>query len=151
VPGPVEYVVGAVRALGLVRPAPSCVVLGEWAALLGQDLFQPPNVGGWRGGRAWLTTQALVGRANFAAALAAGELWADGTPPDLLALARRHADGNNLDDVLTFFGQLLTGAKPGPACRKRLLAGLGPGARVDAETVRRLVAWLLASPEMCLA
>jgi uncharacterized protein (DUF1800 family) len=151
VPGPVEYVVGAVRALGLVRPTPSCLVLAEWAALLGQDLFQPPNVGGWRGGRAWLTTQALVGRANYAAALAAGELWADGTAPDLLAPARRHADGNSLDDVLTVFARLRTGAEPGPECRRRLLAGLGRRAQVDAETVRRLVAWLLASPEMCLA
>jgi uncharacterized protein (DUF1800 family) len=151
VSGPVEHVVGAVRALGLVRPAPTCVVLGEWAALLGQDLFQPPNVGGWPGGRAWLTTQALVGRANYAVALAAGELWADGTPPDLLDLARRHAGAKDLDGVLTFFGRLLTGAEPARAWRRRLLAGLGSRAPVDADTLRRLVAWLLASPEFCLA
>jgi hypothetical protein len=151
VSGPVEYVVGAVRALGLVRPAPSCAVLGEWAALLGQDLFLPPNVGGWPGGRAWLTTQALVGRANYAAALAAGELWADGTPPDLVGLARRRAGGNDLKGVLAFFGRLLTGAEPAAAWRRRLLAGLGSRAKVDADTLRRLVAWLLASPEFCLA
>jgi uncharacterized protein (DUF1800 family) len=149
--GPVESVVGAVRALGLVRPVPSGVVLGEWAALLGQDLFHPPNVGGWPGGRGWLTTQALVGRANYAAALAAGELWAGGVPPDLLALARRHAGGDDLDAVLAFFGRLLTGSEPEAAWRRRLLAGLGPGARAEPATVRRLVAWLLASPELCLA
>jgi uncharacterized protein (DUF1800 family) len=149
--GPVEYVVGAVRALGLVRPAPSCVVLGEWAALLGQDLFQPPNVGGWPGGRAWLTTQALIGRANYAAALAAGDLWAAGGPPDLLALARRHAGATDLEEVLTFFGRLLMGTEPDPTWRKRLLAALGPGARAEPATVRRLVAWLLTSPEFCLA
>jgi uncharacterized protein (DUF1800 family) len=151
VPGPVEYVVGAVRALGLVRPVPSGLVLGEWAALLGQDLFAPPNVGGWPGGRAWLTTQGLVGRANYAAALAAGELWADGVAPDLLGLARRHVDVKDLDDVLTFFGRLLTGAEPDPGWRRRLVGGLGPRARVEPEAACRLVAWLLASPEFCLA
>jgi uncharacterized protein (DUF1800 family) len=149
--GPVEHVVGAVRALGLVRPAPSGEVLGEWAALLGQDLFQPPNVGGWPGGRAWLTTQGLVGRANYAAALAAGELWAGGTAPDLLALAQRHGSAENLDAVLAFFSRLLTGAEPEPGWRRRLLAGLGPGARPGPATVGRLVAWLLASPELSLA
>ncbi len=145
--GPVEYVVGAVRALGLVRPAPCCVVLGEWAALLGQDLFQLPNVAGWPGGRAWLTTQTVIGRANYAAALTAGELWTEGRPPDLLGLARRHADARDLHEVLAFFGRLLTGSEPGPAWCKRVLAGLGPGARAGPETVRRLVAGLLASPE----
>jgi uncharacterized protein (DUF1800 family) len=150
-PGPVEHVVGAVRALGLVRPAPSGVVLGEWAALLGQDLFHPPNVGGWPGGRAWLTTQGLVGRANYAAALVAGDLWAGGAPPDLLMLARRHTGADDLDVVLAFFGRVLTGAEPDAAWRQRLLAGLGPEARAEPAAVRRLVAWLLASPELCLA
>ena len=57
--GPVEFVVGPVRALELLDPPPSTLVLADWAARLGQDLFYPPNVGGWPGGRAWLSTRAL--------------------------------------------------------------------------------------------
>src|SRR5262249_14351103 len=67
--GPVEFLVGAARALERFDPPPSSLLLAEWSARLGQDLFYPPNVGGWKGGRDWLTTQAVIGRANYAAAL----------------------------------------------------------------------------------
>src|SRR5262249_9286993 len=50
--GPVEHLVGTVRALELFDPPPSTLALADWAARLGQDLFYPPNVGGWAGGRA---------------------------------------------------------------------------------------------------
>ena len=42
-------------------------------AQLGQELFQPPNVKGWDGGIAWITTNNLLNRYNFAAALVEGE------------------------------------------------------------------------------
>jgi len=41
--GPVEMVVGSVRALELIDPPPSTLLLAEWATRLGQDLFYPPN------------------------------------------------------------------------------------------------------------
>jgi uncharacterized protein (DUF1800 family) len=40
---------------------------------LGQELFQPPNVKGWDGGVAWITTNSLFDRYNFAAALVEGQ------------------------------------------------------------------------------
>jgi uncharacterized protein (DUF1800 family) len=40
---------------------------------LGQELFQPPNVKGWDGGIAWITTNTLLDRYNFAAAMVEGE------------------------------------------------------------------------------
>ena len=76
-------------ALERFDPPPSSLVLGEWTARLGQDLFYPPNVFGWPGGRAWLTTQAVVGRANYAAALVEGELAARPVPLDAVALAEK--------------------------------------------------------------
>src|SRR5205085_374600 len=69
---PVEYVIGAARAMELFDPPSSTLVLAEWCGRLGQDLFYPPNVGGWPGGRSWLTTRSLIGRANYAAALVDG-------------------------------------------------------------------------------
>ncbi len=80
--GPVEFVLGAVKAtyksLGErdaeYRPLPHAVLVPKLAAM-GQTLFAPPNVKGWPGGRAWLNTSTLLERANFAAALTSGSLW----------------------------------------------------------------------------
>jgi uncharacterized protein (DUF1800 family) len=149
--GPVGYLVGVPRALECFDPPPSSLVLGEWTARLGQDLFYPPNVGGWGGGRAWLTTQAIIGRANYAAALVEGKLWSRPVPLDGIALAKRHGRDRDLEDVLTFCAELLTGRPPEAAWRKRLLAALGPKAKVEPDTVRAGLALVAASPEVQMA
>jgi uncharacterized protein (DUF1800 family) len=149
--GPVEYLVGAARALECFDPPPSSLALAEWAARLGQDLFYPPNVGGWPGGRAWLTPPAIIGRANYAAALVEGRVSSRRAPLDGLALARRHGRGGDLDDLLCFYAELLTGSPPAPPWKKRLLAALGPGAKRDADTACAAVALIVASPEVQLA
>jgi uncharacterized protein (DUF1800 family) len=148
--GPVEFLVGVARALERFDPPPSSLVLGEWATRLGQDLFYPPNVGGWTGGRDWLTTQAIIGRANYAAALVAGEVSARPVPLDGLALARRHGRGRDLEDALTFYTELLTGS-PTDAWRKRILTALDPKAKREPDTVRAGVALVAASPEVQMA
>ena len=91
-------------------------MLAEWCGRLGQDLFYPPNVGGWPGGRSWLTTRAVIGRANYAAALLDGTRVGRPGPMDVLALARRHA---GKIDVIAFYTRLLLGTKPTPAWRAR--------------------------------
>jgi uncharacterized protein (DUF1800 family) len=149
--GPVEFLVGTARAYECFDPPPSSLVLGEWAAQLGQDLFYPPNVGGWPGGRTWLTTQGIIGRANYAAALVEGQLWTRPVRFDAIALAQRHGRGRDLDDLLTFAAELLTGSPPDAAWRKRILAALGVNAKLDTETARAAVALVAASPEMQIA
>src|SRR5205085_4073170 len=80
--GPVEYAVGAVRAVyrrygegaADYRPLPQQVLVRRLTAM-GQALFAPPNVKGWPGGRTWLNTSTVLERDNFAAALATGALW----------------------------------------------------------------------------
>ncbi len=84
---PVEFVVATVRSLEVLQPPPSTLILAEWCSRLGQDLFYPPNVGGWNGGRNWLTSRTIVGRSNFAAALVAGELRSPPNVPQLDKLA----------------------------------------------------------------
>ncbi len=149
--GPVEYLVGVARALERFDPPPSSLLLAEWSARLGQDLFYPPNVGGWPGGRDWLTTQAIVGRANYAAALVAGEVSGRQVPLDGIALTRRHGRGRDLEDLLTFSAELLTGAPPEAGWRKRVLTALGPKARLTPDTARAGIALVLASPEVQMA
>jgi uncharacterized protein (DUF1800 family) len=141
--GPVEYVIGAARALELFEPPSSTLVLAEWCGRLGQDLFYPPNVGGWPGGRSWLTTRALIGRANYAAALVDGTRVGRPGPMDSGALARRHGE----KDVVAFYTRLLLGADPAPSWRARLASGADPKVKDEAESARRTVGMILAMPE----
>jgi uncharacterized protein (DUF1800 family) len=147
--GPVEYVIGSARALELFDPPSSTLVLAEWTARLGQDLFYPPNVGGWPGARTWLTTRALIGRANCAAALVEGTRVGRPGPMDALGLARRHGHGKDRADAMVFFTKLLLGVEPSATWRERLDKALGKDA--GAEGVRKLVALILAMPEAQLA
>ena len=144
--GPVEYVIGAARALELFDPSPSTLILAEATANLGQDLFHPPNVGGWPGGRSWLGTRAVIGRHNYAVGLLDGVTVGLPRPVDVLALARRHRRGGSLADVVTFHAELFLGAAPGD-WRDRILATLGPKPALTADNARRAVALVLASPE----
>jgi uncharacterized protein (DUF1800 family) len=149
--GPVEFVVGLPRALERFETPPSTLLLAEWAARIGQDLFYPPNVGGWPSGRGWLGTQAIIGRANFAAALVEGKLTGPPRHLDGIALAEGHQRGKDLHDLLTFFAELFTGIPLEPSWRERLIMALGPRAERDPESVARGIALLMASPEVQLA
>jgi hypothetical protein len=144
---PVGYVVGSVRALTLLDPPPSTLVLADWATRLGQDLFYPPNVGGWSGGRSWLTARSVVGRANFASALVTGQGIGLNAPLDALAIA----SSRNRSEAVRYFAKLLLGTEPGDAWCNRIEAALGPQASWGPEGARRAVALILASPEAQLA
>jgi hypothetical protein len=68
------------------RPLPQQVLVGRLEAM-GQQLFAPPNVKGWPGGRSWLNTSTVLERDNFAEALATGTLWANPTYGSMAAAA----------------------------------------------------------------
>jgi len=149
--GPVEYVVGAARALELFEPPSSTLVLAEWSGRLGQDLFYPPNVGGWPGGRSWISTRSAIGRYNYAVALLDGDGVGLPRPVDVLGLARRHDRGDNLEDIVVFFAELLLGAVPSRAWRERLLTAVDNKRIVEPASVRRLAVLMIACPEAQLA
>lgn len=67
---PLDYVMGALR--GLTEPVrwPKVTRL---LADLGQDVFEPPSVKGWEGGRLWISSASLLQRANFATELATSD------------------------------------------------------------------------------
>ena len=60
---PVELVVGTVRTFGI--DADVSRYLFQSARAMGQELFNPPNVKGWPGGKAWITTGSLAERRSF--------------------------------------------------------------------------------------
>jgi len=68
---PVQWLIASTHQLQAPLPTEpmSLVMLRQ----LGQELFNPPNVKGWDGGIAWITTNNLLDRYNFAAALVEGD------------------------------------------------------------------------------
>ncbi|MEW6127632.1 MAG: DUF1800 domain-containing protein [Acidobacteriota bacterium] len=69
---PVELVVGAVRMLGArynpgdYNPRTSSNILAQIVSFLGQELFNPPDVAGWRLQLGWINTSWLLNRYTFA-------------------------------------------------------------------------------------
>jgi uncharacterized protein (DUF1800 family) len=146
--GPVEFIVGAVRGLELLDPPPSTLVLADWCARLGQDLFNPPNVGGWPGGRSWLSARSLIGRANFAAALVDGRGVGRDAPLDPMALAGRCGRGRDRADAVRFCGEILSGTAPDDGQLERLGPSPGTSPKAwDGEAARGAAGRLIAAPE----
>jgi uncharacterized protein (DUF1800 family) len=144
---PAEYVIGTARALELFDPPSSTLVLAEWVTRLGQDLFYPPNVGGWPGGRSWLTTRSVIGRANYAAALVDGKLVGRPGPMDALTLAQRHGE----PEVTAFYTRLVLGVGPTLQWHKRITAALDTKERDAGDRARCVVRLVLAMPEAQLS
>lgn len=110
--GPIQYIVGSLRAMELCHPPPSTLLLAEWSARMGEDLFYPPNVGGWSLGRAWLGTRTVIARGNFAHALAAGKLWNPTMESDFEKLLQIHEVDSSLEAVAAWLTTLLWGEAP---------------------------------------
>lgn len=136
---PVEFVVGAVRSLELTDPPPSTLLLAETLANLGQDLFVPPNVFGWPGGRSWLTSRTVIARTNFAAALIGGQLSRPVEPVAVERLAELHGFKGERE-MTRFYSEVIFGHSHFP--------GFVQSQRVDP---RHRVVAMLASPEAQLA
>jgi uncharacterized protein (DUF1800 family) len=69
---PVEYSAGLVRMLEIPRARADLVMLASICDRQGQSLFYPPNVKGWDGGRAWISSSTVLARANWTADLVWG-------------------------------------------------------------------------------
>jgi uncharacterized protein (DUF1800 family) len=134
---PVEFVVGSARALELFDPAPSTLAMADWSARMGQDVFDPPNVGGWPVGKKWVHSRSLIARSNYAAALVTGPDSGRSVAYDPAAQAKRHGAGSTPADVLTFHHRLLFGTDPAADTRKRL----------EPLDAAKVVTALLSSPE----
>src|SRR5262249_35680072 len=106
---PASFLIGPLRALECRREAPSTLVLAEWLSRMGQDLFYPPNVGGWPGGRAWLSTRTTIARSNCMAALIAGNLHTPPRPLQIEQLAARYCEKSSAQEKTAFLCRLLFG------------------------------------------
>jgi uncharacterized protein (DUF1800 family) len=150
---PVEYMVAAIKAVGLQENAAQVLGLaqrsGQTFTTIGQVLFEPPNVAGWPGGATWLNSATMFARLNFINLVTGGSqagrnLRSQVVQPDLNAGTASQA----LDHYLPF---VLDDNLP-PDARQVLVdyAG-GPDAQLDADRLRSLVYLVLASPQFHLA
>jgi len=73
---PVQWLVQACKELEIPLPRESDGILRQ----LGQTLFAPPNVKGWDGGRAWISSATLLLRYNIAGRIVRG----NGFDPDTI-------------------------------------------------------------------
>ncbi|HUG67241.1 MAG TPA: DUF1800 domain-containing protein [Pirellulaceae bacterium] len=148
VASPLEFAIGAVRALECFDPPPSTLLLAEWAARMGQDLFYPPNVGGWSGGRDWLAGRYVVARANFAAQLAEGKLWSPVSEWDVSEVVER-SGGQSSDpaDVIDTLAQLLLVTRLPEASRSSILASVEQKKGTSHDRIRWAAATLLSLPD----
>jgi len=146
--GPAEFVIGACRTLLPLAPPPSTLALAGWIHQLGQDLFNPPNVGGWPEGRAWLTNKSIIARTKFAAALVDGRSIGLPAPIDASAMARAQGRTTSFDAIADAASTLLHGSTLSLQERRRLAPMISDQ---TPESLRRAVALVVASPESQLA
>jgi uncharacterized protein (DUF1800 family) len=67
---PTQLVVGTIRSLN--TPARDLGVLSDAMNMMGQNIFFPPSVKGWDGGRSWINTATMYIRQNIACFLLTG-------------------------------------------------------------------------------
>ena len=131
VKSPVELIVGSIRMLG-VRFNPGAIgrgdrgdqvsyILGGISAFLGQELFNPRDVSGWKLNLGWINTSWLLNRFTYAALLATARTRDLNSPGIWIAhdQLRSYTKGNAKKTV------------------QKLLTALGP-IEADGKTVRQL-------------
>jgi hypothetical protein len=113
---PVDLAVGLLRSLEATTNAPQ---LAGDLRRNGQGLFFPPNVKGWDGGRNWINSSAILGRANMVAQVIGDE--------------KTHFGGGNLEEYFAKTGatapeeavnrliETLVAVPLPPASRQRLI------------------------------
>jgi uncharacterized protein (DUF1800 family) len=106
---PAELIVGSLKILQIESLDND---LPQMMGAMGQDLFHPPSVKGWDGGNAWISSETMMERFNFAARIVStrfDELTRKSSPTQLI---ERHNLKNALELVNYFSDLLVDGDLP---------------------------------------
>ena len=93
---------------------------------MGQSLFQPPNVKGWDGGRAWISTNTMMERFNFAGRITQRKFDSlEGyiSPSQLIA----NQNLTDADELVDYFLNLLTDNDVSKITRQSLVSYVSSG------------------------
>lgn len=152
---PVQLVVQAIRSLG--APVRDVSRIVQSCSLMGQDLFKPPSVKGWDGGRKWINTSTLFTRQNTLIYLLTGRM--PGSKPwdnnfsefdarHLLEHLRELTDRDREHDAVVYLSRFVIGTVPE---KKRLIEWVDyvreRGGIDDNPTIINLLALMTAAPE----
>jgi hypothetical protein len=117
VKSPVDFVLNIVRGLeGKI----GTTALAQATEQLGQNVFSPPSVKGWDGGRSWLNGQTLLFRQNLALALTSTDDPRFGRRCDPAETARRYEKKSDTE-LVDFFLELFLQGDVSAETKKRLL------------------------------
>ncbi|OHB66372.1 MAG: hypothetical protein A2V70_18920, partial [Planctomycetes bacterium RBG_13_63_9] len=143
---PVEFALGIVRTLeGLVSTMP----LGQDLAALGQNLYHPPTVKGWQGGRSWIHSATLIGRGNLARALLTVKgPYGEGLDPAAVAKRHGHSDVESAGRFL--LDLFLQGDVPSSVRDTLLQTVMQPAGGDDWQRLRQLAHGVATLPEFQL-
>jgi uncharacterized protein (DUF1800 family) len=87
---PVEFSIGLLRTLEMPRKNVSLLAAAVTCERQGLDLFYPPNVKGWDGGKSWLNSSTVLERGNWIADILWGNADFGLAPYDPLAWLQRN-------------------------------------------------------------
>jgi uncharacterized protein (DUF1800 family) len=141
VKSPVEFAVGTIRALEVLKPTVQADALAEACARMGQSLYAPPSVAGWDAGESWVNSTAMLARTNLALGLLSPDDAPFGKRLNPEALAARHGFSGKTE-ASRFYMDLLVQDALASTIRQKVEAA--PSAR-EAATL------ILSSPEYQLA
>ena len=142
---PVQLVLGTVRQLGVGLPPMQ--VLRNSLQQMGQMPFNPPNVKGWPGGRAWINTATLFVRYNTCVALAGGNFEGGRRFEPIRLKAKFKPDGaDTAAQVVDHWLARLIQRPVDEEKRQTLIEALGELARNE-EAVKRVVQLIVSMPE----
>ncbi len=156
VKSPVTLVVGAVRSMH--TPVRKLDILNDALDLMGQNLFFPPSVKGWEGGRSWINTSTFFVRQNILAYLLTGkqpvgydanaDLERFDPMPLLSELGSADPAAPSDPSRVVDYLMRLTLGTTSPSAREPLVKFMAEsGDRVNADTVTALLLLITSMPE----
>jgi uncharacterized protein (DUF1800 family) len=150
VKSPIEFSVGTIRALEIVRPTVATAALADACVRMGQSLFAPPSVAGWDAGPGWINSTAMLARANLALGLLSESDGGLGSRCNPWALATEHGTPRR-KDLAGFFIDLLAQDALEPKARQQIEKAATAKNTSDEAAAREVVRLILTSPEYQLA
>jgi len=147
---PTEFVVTVVRQLNISQI--NLASVPRYLATLGQELFDPPNVGGWPGGPNWIGSGTMLARFNLASQLTGDAPGVATATIDTDAILKA-SGADNVTQLLSYITGAL-GMTTGPDTLQALLryTGNGPIDSIDAATkIKGIIHLSMVSPEYQVA
>ena len=152
---PIQLTVQAVRSLR--TPVRELSALASATDLMGQNVFFPPNVKGWDGGRSWMNTSTLFIRQNLLVYLLTGrkpdmyEWQASDIPFDATHLVDhlRQPDGSvDMASGIEYLLRFNLAQSPSPLRLQQVMAfAKSRGERLDNDRIIAVLALTTAMPE----